>query len=79
LGKTNASSPDGSHICEPFMAHTADITEQASMNTQVRSAGILSNTQTRPSLLGTVLSVLLAILSSPKGNQGGWEGGARGL
>jgi hypothetical protein len=49
------------------------------MNTQVRSAVILSNPQTRPSILAAVLRVLVAILSGAKGDQGGWEGGARGL
>jgi hypothetical protein len=30
-------------------------------------------------LLRRFLSLLVRILSSPKGDQGGWEGGARGL
>jgi hypothetical protein len=29
--------------------------------------------------LARVVSFLLEVLSSPKGSQGGWEGGARGL
>jgi hypothetical protein len=49
------------------------------MNIQVRGANVLSNSQTQPSFLSAILRVLIAILSSPKGDQGGWEGGARGL
>jgi hypothetical protein len=30
-------------------------------------------------LLRRLLNLLVRILSSPKGDQGGWEGGARGL
>jgi hypothetical protein len=30
-------------------------------------------------LLRLLLHLLIAIFSSPKGDQGGWEGGARGL
>jgi hypothetical protein len=33
----------------------------------------------RATLLRKILRALIAIFSSPKGNQGGWEGGARGL
>jgi hypothetical protein len=28
---------------------------------------------------GWIVTFLVEVLSSPKGNQGGWEGGARGL
>jgi hypothetical protein len=49
------------------------------MNIQVRGAHTLSTPQAQPSFLAAMLRVLLAILSSPKGDQGGWEGGARGL
>jgi len=30
-------------------------------------------------VLGRLLRFLVEVLSSPKGNQGGWEGGARGF
>jgi hypothetical protein len=33
----------------------------------------------KPNPIRRLLRVLLAIFSSPKGHQGGWEGGARGL
>jgi hypothetical protein len=49
------------------------------MNTHVRRANALSDTQDHSSLLAAMLKVLVAILSSPQGDQGGWEGGARGL
>jgi hypothetical protein len=49
------------------------------MNIQVRGANSLSTPETQSSFLAAMLRVLLAILSSPKGDQGGWEGGARGL
>ena len=49
------------------------------MNIKVGSADPLGKLQTRSSLLGAMLKLLIAILSSPKGDQGGWEGGARGL
>ncbi len=32
-----------------------------------------------PSSLTTILRCLVAILSAPEGDQGGWEAGARGL
>ncbi len=34
---------------------------------------------TRSSLPRRLLNFIATLLSSPKGNQGGWEGGARGL
>ena len=33
----------------------------------------------KPSVLRQILRFFVEVLSSPKGNQGGWEGGARGL
>ena len=30
-------------------------------------------------LLGTLLRALVSVFTSPKGDQGGWEAGARGL
>jgi hypothetical protein len=33
----------------------------------------------KASLLNRLLLLIVSILSSPKGSQGGWEGGARGL
>jgi hypothetical protein len=48
------------------------------MNAPVRSQDF-TTPQGPPSLLRRLLSALAAIFSSPKGNQGGWEGGARGL
>jgi len=33
----------------------------------------------KPSLFKRIVAVLAAMLSGPKGDQGGWEGGARGL
>ena len=35
--------------------------------------------QDKPGLLRKLLRALKTIFSSPKGDQGGWEGGARGL
>jgi hypothetical protein len=35
--------------------------------------------QSKPTALHRLIRMLVEILSSPKGNQGGWEGGARGL
>jgi hypothetical protein len=79
LTKTNASSPRRiaylRTVHGPYCGHCG----ASIMNTQVRSANILSTPQTRPSILAAVLSVLVTILSGAKGDQGGWEGGARGL
>ena len=33
----------------------------------------------KPGLLRRILAFLATVVSSPKGDQGGWEGGARGL
>jgi len=35
--------------------------------------------RTKPGLLHRLLHALITIISSPKGDQGGWEGGARGM
>ena len=77
LGNTKARSPDGSHIDGPFKAHS--FCGVRIMNIQVRRADALSNSQVPSSFFAAILRVFVAILSSPKGDQGGWEGGARGL
>jgi hypothetical protein len=41
--------------------------------------GAQPDVQRKTGRMGRVLKFLLAILSGPKGDQGGWEGGARGL
>jgi len=38
-----------------------------------------SSAPTKPNLLRRILAFLAKLLASPKGDQGGWEGGARGL
>jgi hypothetical protein len=38
-----------------------------------------SSAPAKTGLLRRMLAFLAKVLSSPKGNQGGWEGGARGL
>jgi hypothetical protein len=48
------------------------------MNAPARSQDF-ARPEINSSLLRRLLRALIAILSSPKGNQGGWEGGARGL
>jgi hypothetical protein len=48
------------------------------MNAPARSQDF-TTPQSPPSLLRRLLRALASIFSSPKGNQGGWEGGARGL
>ena len=48
------------------------------MNAPVKSQAFLQ-TQSQPNLLGRLLRLLGTVFSSPKGDQGGWEGGARGL
>lgn len=48
------------------------------MNAPVKSQDF-TQLQSKPSLLRRLLRALGAIFSSPKGDQGGWEGGARGL
>jgi hypothetical protein len=49
------------------------------MNAPVRSQDFTAETQTTASILRALLRALGSIFSSPKGDQGGWEGGARGL
>jgi hypothetical protein len=48
------------------------------MNAPVKSQGF-TVTQSKPSLIRRLLRALVAVVSSPKGDQGGWEGGSRGL
>ena len=38
-----------------------------------------SSAPAKAGLLRRILAFLAKVLSSPKGDQGGWEGGARGL
>jgi hypothetical protein len=38
-----------------------------------------SSSPKKPSFLRRILGFFVRVLSSPKGDQGGWEGGARGL
>ena len=38
-----------------------------------------ANTPAKSGLLRRMLAFLAKVLASPKGNQGGWEGGARTL
>jgi hypothetical protein len=38
-----------------------------------------SSATAKAGLLRRILAFLAKVLASPKGNQGGWEGGARGL
>jgi hypothetical protein len=48
------------------------------MNAPVKAKDFIES-QSKPSLLRRLLLAFVAFLSSPKGDQGGWEGGARGL
>jgi hypothetical protein len=48
------------------------------MNAPVKSLDF-TEPQSKPNLLRRLLRAIVAIFSSPKGDQGGWEGGARGL
>jgi hypothetical protein len=48
------------------------------MDTPVKSQDFIEPL-TKPNFLRRLLRLLTTIFSSPKGDQGGWEGGARGL
>ena len=48
------------------------------MNAPVKSQDFIEPLS-KPNLLRRLLRALVAIFSSPKGDHGGWEGGARGL
>jgi len=48
------------------------------MNDPFKSKDFVES-QSKPSLLQRLMLALATFLSSPKGDQGGWEGGARGL
>jgi hypothetical protein len=48
------------------------------MNAPVKSLDFTAP-QSKPNLIRRLLRALAAIVSSPKGGQGGWEGGSRGL
>jgi len=43
----------------------------------VPSSGEMLGMQTN--LFARLVRILIAVLSAPRGDQGGWEGGARGL
>ena len=51
---------------------------RCTMNAHIRSEDFVQP-QTKLRLVRMLVRVVVAILSSPKGDQGGWEGGARGL
>jgi len=48
------------------------------MNTHIRSNDFVQP-QAKLRLFRMLWRIIVAILSSPKGDHGGWEGGARGL
>jgi len=48
------------------------------MNTHIRSNDF-DQPQTKPRLFRMLGRIIVAIFSSPKGDHGGWDGGARGL
>ena len=50
----------------------------SAMNAHIRPHDLIE-TQLKVSLLRGILRAVVAIFSSPKGDQGGWEAGARGL
>jgi hypothetical protein len=49
------------------------------MNAPLKSQDFTAEPQTTSNLVRGLLRALVNIFSSPKGDQGGWEGGARGL
>jgi hypothetical protein len=49
------------------------------MTTQKLSSVVFISQENQPRLLNRLVRLLINILSSPKGDQGGWEGGVRGL
>jgi hypothetical protein len=49
------------------------------MHIEVRGLEPSATGSVKPGLLRWILAFLARMLSSPKGDQGGWEGGARGL
>jgi hypothetical protein len=61
-------------LARPFLE------EGAAMNMHIGAPEIeRSSAPAKPGLLRRILAFLAKVLSSPKGDQGGWEGGARGL
>jgi hypothetical protein len=48
------------------------------MNAPFKSQDCTAEPQITSSLVRGLLRALVTILSSPKGDQGGWEGGTRG-
>ena len=49
------------------------------MHASTRLQGFTAGPKRTADRLRALLRALVAMLSSPKGDQGGWEGGARGL
>jgi hypothetical protein len=49
------------------------------MNMHVEVRSELSPAPPKAGILRRILALLATVLASPKGDQGGWEGGARGL
>jgi len=50
------------------------------MNMHIEFRGLEPSTApAKPGILRRILAFIARVLSSPKGDQGGWEGGARGL
>ena len=49
------------------------------MNMHVEVRAETSPAPAKAGILRRILAFLATVLASPKGDQGGWEGGARGL
>jgi hypothetical protein len=49
------------------------------MNMHIEVRGLEPSLAPPKGLLRRILSLLATVVSSPKGDQGGWESGARGL
>jgi len=59
---------------------TKSLEEHAAMNMHVGAQQLEpSGAPAKAGLVRRMLTFLAKVLASPKGNQGGWEGGARGL
>jgi len=70
---------DQSHVSVPAtLPRALEEVLGGHMNAPVRSQEFIQS-PSKSSLIRRLLRVLVAMLSSPKGDQGGWEGGARGL
>jgi len=53
--------------------------EGAAMNMHIEVRELEQSAAAKPGLLRRLLAFLAKVLASPKGDHGGWEGGARGL